>query len=536
MSTLAAVFVGATAADLSAQAQGTDAQDRTNSVLTPYAPMLRGDTAATSNGWNVTALATVSESAGAYQPVGILDGIGAFNAGPRAAWVFVNHELSPNNGYAYTLANGTQMTGARVSLFKVSRSLSGGVSQWSVDLARPAFDTIYDRDGVEVTDPAQINETGNNIDGIARLCSAFGVEAGTYGFVDNIFLTGEETGKPFHPHGGTEFVLDCVNGELWAAPALGRMAWENVTPLETGDPNTVALLCGDDSVAAPLYLYIGQKNAQGNGSFLDRNGLAVGKVYAWKADDGSLTPEDFNGFNEVRTGTWVEITVQDVAMAGMPGYDAAGYADIDTMQGQADALGCFSFSRPEDVHVNPLDGTQAVMATTGRGSLYPSDDWGQLLIVDTDFATMTATCVIIHDGDDLPDGDFGVRSPDNLTWANDGKIYVQEDRSTSLNTFGGSSGIEASVWVVDPITRAYTRIAEIDRSAVAPVGSTDSGAGDIGNWETSGILDITHLVPSFPGERVLIATVQAHGIRDGLIGDNPLLDEGGQLVILSNKQ
>ena len=78
-----------------------------------------------------------------------------------------------------------------------------------------------------------------------------------------------------------------------------------------------------------------------------------------------------------------------------------------------------------------------------------------------------------------------------------------------------------------------TRVAEIDRSAVAPAGSTDSGAGDLGNWETSGILDVTDFFQTKTGERLFVATVQAHGIRDGLIGDNPLLDEGGQLIFIS---
>ena len=36
-----------------------------------------------------------------------------------------------------------------------------------------------------------------------------------------------------------------------------------------------------------------------------------------------------------------------------------------------------------------------------------------------------------------------------------------------------------------------------------------------------------------PNERLLLLNVQAHGIRDGAIGDNPLLDEGGQLIFLS---
>jgi hypothetical protein len=221
-------------------------------------------------------------------------------------------------------------------------------------------------------------------------------------------------------------------------------------------------------------------------------------------------------------------------MAGQAGYDAFGYADVDTLQAEADALGCFSFSRPEDLTTNPLDGSQAAFASTGRGQLYPSDNWGIIYAVDVDFEAMTALLVILHDADGLPIPDAGIRSPDNMEWAGDGKIYAQEDRSTSPGSlFGGTTGIEASVWQLDPVTRAFTRVAEIDRTVIAPSDATDSGAGDIGNWESSGILDVTSLFDTRPGEQLFLCTVQAHGIRDGSIGDNPLLDEGGQLLFLS---
>ena len=135
----------------------------------------------------------------------------------------------------------------------------------------------------------------------------------------------------------------------------------------------------------------------GDGSFLDRNGLAQGQVYAWKADNGDLDPQAFNGVNEFRRGTFVAVAVQDLAMAGMTGYDGAGYLNSDTLQASADTLGCFSFSRPEDLATNPLDGTQAVFAATGRGSLYPADNWGTVYTVDVDFSDLTASLTILHD-------------------------------------------------------------------------------------------------------------------------------------------
>jgi 2',3'-cyclic-nucleotide 2'-phosphodiesterase/3'-nucleotidase/5'-nucleotidase len=499
------------------------------SGITPQAPMMRGDTASTSNGWGVKSVFTVSQTIRGYQPPGILDGLGAFSSGKGKVRILANHELNPGNGYAYTLKNGTQLTGARVSFFDIDRKTL------KVRKAGLAYDTVYDRAGKKVSDPSQINETGNAVDGFARLCSARGVAAGEFGFEDDIFFTGEETSKPFHPHGGTEWALDVKRKDIWAVPAMGRAAWENVTPLETGTADQVGILGGDDVESAPLYLYVGQKNTKRNAGFLDRNGLKEGSVYCWAADNGDLDPEDFNGFNESRSGTFVEMTVQDPAMAGQPGYDSAGYLDGDTLRAQADDLGCFSFSRPEDLHNDPNDPTRAVFASTGRGGLFPSDNWGAVYVVSVDFDSLTAELTILHDADDLPVPDQGVRSPDNLTWADDGFIYVQEDRSTSPSSlFGAVNGVEASIWKISPTTGDYVRIAEIDRSVVLPADATDIGVDEVGHWESSGILDVTDLFNTKGGGTLLVGTVQAHGIRDGSIGDNPLLDEGGQLIFLSN--
>jgi hypothetical protein len=72
------------------------------------------------------------------------------------------------------------------------------------------------------------------------------------------------------------------------------------------------------------------------------------------------------------------------------------------------------------------------------------------------------------------------------------------------------------------------RIAEMDRSVVVPAGTSDAAPGSLGDWESSGVLDVTKLICTAPGERLLIADIQAHGIRDGVIAGD-LLEQGGQL-------
>ena len=215
-----------------------------------------------------------------------------------------------------------------------------------------------------------------------------------------------------------------------------------------------------------------------------------------------------------------------------------GYKTGLTLRREAKAGGAFQFSRPEDVSTHPSIGTRAVLASTGRDTVFPDHDaWGTIYRIDVDFEAMTATLTILYDGDDAGGARFshpdaGIRSPDNLVWARDGSIYIQEDKAKQQDPlFGSHSGQEASLWRLAPLTGEVQRIALIDRSVVLPKGSTDEKPGVIGAWESAGILDVTHLFDARVGERLLLATVQAHTIRDGLIAKHKLV-EGGQLILL----
>ena len=485
-----------------------------SSDLTPYAPMMQGKNIGDQVEWQVKPLFTVGETINDYTPPGILDGIGVFGGIDHGhVRVLVNHELGATVGYPYKLANGAELLGSRISFFDIQKS-----SQ-RVLRAGLAFNTIYDHNGLEVLSSSQLQHGG-----LARLCSARSIHKGELGFADDVYMTGEEEDN------GLVWALDIKSDSLWAAPALGRGAWENVTPLQSPSAEKVALLLSDDTAGAPLYLYLGEKNARGDDSFLDRNGLAHGTLYCWKADNGDTDPQDFNGFMQSRDGTFVELP-------GGASFDDTGLRALATGQ-----MGCFAFSRPEDVHENPANPTQVAFASTGRGQLYPADNWGTLYRVDTRLADMTAKLTILHDADDsnaiADPSASGIRSPDNLTWSADGWIYVQEDKSTSPGSLFGASGREASIWAINPSDGAYfgnyMRIAEMDRSAVAPEGTTDPSPNDIGNWESSGILDVSEWLQTDDGETLLIGTVQAHSISNGIVGGEGLV-QGGQLFLLSNR-
>jgi hypothetical protein len=391
---------------------------------------------------------------------------------------------------------------------------------------------------------SQVSEaTGKGAAGLESFCSASGWSAGEHGFVDQLVMAHEEvTRSEGHPHGGTLYALDVRGETLWALPELGRGSWENSAALSTPDGDRpdghVALLLGDDLEfgRAPLYLWIGRKVPGGN--FIERNGLALGQLHVWVAANGDRSPQQWFGSATERAGRFVALATRTADGKPADETDAAGYFNDPELRRHAEALGAFIFSRPEDLHTNPRRGTQAVFTSTGHGGQYPADDWGNVYLIDVSFTpdgrgglAAEARTRLFYDSDET--GDSGLRSPDNLVWASNGQIYVQEDRATKRATFGADSGVEASVWAMDPsgIT-APRRIAVIDRSAV-PKGSTDSKAGAFGAWESSGIIDVTQLLGGAPAEILLLVNVQAHGVTDGPIGGPGSLVEASQLLLLS---
>ncbi len=532
-------------------------------------PMMKGEGA-----WEVRALFTIGDHLPSrdprfidqgYQPVGSLDGLGAYQLDQETVRVLVNHELDGKAGYPYRLDNGTKLTGARISFLDIDRRILRILDSGM------AYGTIRDRQGRIVETGFQINEVAQAGQGLSRLCSSQLIETGTFNFVDTIYLTQEEVSDPLgHPYGGTVWALDVERRTLHAVPAMGRMAGENTTPL-SGPKDAVALLIGDDTipqtdaveafghmadqqtspdhlVTAPLWLYVGQKHAStkalppgsipSNATFLNRNGLLVGQLYYFVAEHGVRTVAQFNGTGSTLTGAWKKIEVLDTTKAGEKGYDSLGYKTGLTLRREAKAGGAFQFSRPEDVSTHPSIGTRAVLASTGRDTVFPRHDaWGTVYQIDVDLERMTAALTILYDGDDAGGARFahpdaGIRSPDNLVWAGDGWIYIQEDNAKEQDPlFGSHAGEEPSIWRLDPHTGEVQRMARIDRSVVLPEGSTDERPGVIGTWESSGILDVTPLFDSRVGERVLLATVQAHTVRDGTIAKHELV-EGGQLILL----
>lgn len=498
-----------------------------------FSPLARGQHQSLmpgQNGFFTSPILTIGEAIGDYYPPGRLDGLAAFGEDDHV-YVLANHELpiNPATGGTlinaeYELKNGLSLSGGRISYFRIAKETR------TITQAGLAFDEIINRSGKVVEEAADLV-----FKGLSRLCSGYGAEPGSHGFVDRIFFAGEETSS------GTMFVLDVNARRLWAAPALGVGKWENVAPLEIPSLNQthIVLLLGDDAAGAPLYLYIGEKDSSPEANFLARNGLAQGELYLWKANDLSVKPRDFTGSETQKAGQFIRILNVRPDLAGSDEFDDLGYARYPFLKKQQILYQAFQFSRPEDLATNPEKGNQVVFTSTG-GSFDAADYWGTTYIIDLDLSLaqilqddIQATIQILYDGDAYRENGRtysheGLRNPDNLCWSSDGYIYVQEDRANFTNR--DAFGTECSIWRLDPTRKDKPiRIAAMDRDAL-PLGISDITGRLPGIWESSGIIDVSKHFDEAPGHLFLL-NVQAHGTSGSILSSN-LLAEAGQMLLL----
>jgi hypothetical protein len=463
-----------------------------------------------------TPLYTISDTLpNGYQSVGIPDGIGAYKLDDKTVRIMVNHELS-SGGKTYTLDSGKVLSGARVSYFDISiatrKIVDGGM----------AYTSIYNRAGNLVT-------SATTFPSFSRFCSSSAFEANSFGagkgLNDRIYFTGTEDGN------GTMYALDTATKTMHAVPSFGYASFENAAQVDTGTTTKVAFLLADDTTGAPQTLYVGTKNPAGD--FLDRNGLKNGKLYVWKSNAGDVNSNTFNGGNgDSRTGSWVEVTVKDASKAGTTGYDAEGYALAPTLQAQGRALGGFAYSRLEDVATNPADGSLVAFVTTGGTSTASgsADTWGRIHTLKIGFDAngdpISGTTTIVYNGN--LDPSRALRSPDNIDWASDTSLLAMEDRAVTWT--GQPNTHDGSILVVG-LDGTIGRAAEIVRSAW-PAGATDTFPG-LGDWETSGILDVSQLFGYSERGHLFLGDVQAHGLN-GAGFPASSLSEGGQIFFLQS--
>ena len=369
--------------------------------------------------------------------------------------------------------------------------------------------------------------------GISRFCSANLSPAGQFagrGLANSLYLAGEETSN------GRFFALDAAAAKLYHVPAFGLGGWESAVTVDTGHANTVAVALFDDTSGTPnyLYLWVGTKRA-GSRDLLARNGLATtsGSLYAWKAESIANSPAGLAGvaLNTPTAGSWVKLG-SGSAIAALP-----TAADLRAL---ASAAGAMPFTRIEDGDVDP-SGKQVAFTTTGGSGV---DLYGNVQILDLTNAfgangllasgPNTSSLRVVVDGDRLTGvaRQSHLRNPDGLAWSGQ-HLYVQEDRSLPNGTADGSFGSqEASIWKVDAITGKKQRWAQIDRSAVPTAyGQSDPVPTDIGNWESSGVFDVSSMYGA-PAGSFFLADVQAHSLNNGNLVGSQYLTEGGQIDLI----
>lgn len=506
-----------------------------------------------------------------YAPTGIFDGQGAYDNGDGTFTLLVNSELGPDRGYGYLLP-GVEggLTGARVSSLVIDKDVDDDASngyQSKVLRGGLAYDSIHlDGSDVAIDQASDLGAVG-----FKRFCSANLVEANSFGagigFADRVYLVGEEE---FSLDGGSFFALDVDGRALHEVVGFGKGTWESATIIDTGSADTVSVLLFDDA-KAPLYLWVGTKSSAADASFLERNGLAQNQgtlytyitpalpenvVSAGSGPDSSdlLAFTQANGLNTAINGSWVDLASVD------PNYTELGAPALRQL---AVDQGALQLSRIEDGEVNPLNGQQAVFVSTGTTEFNKGDLYGNVYTLEFGAAFGSDGLIsgagdsvlkVVYDGDLLVDPTSGLRNPDNMTISGDGHAYIQEDRANGggTNILNGNFGTqEASIWKleIDPITGESTgealRWAQIDRTAVPTaygqsqvdstgqpvVDVTAANTNGVGNWESSGIIDVSTIYGGAPGS-LFIANVQAHNLLGGNLQGNGYLVEGGQIDLI----
>jgi hypothetical protein len=462
----------------------------------------------TADGWEVTSLITVGDSAkeSPYVMVGIPDGMGAvagkfaengrYVADKAFMTVFLNHELGTTSGIER--AHGTK--GAFVSQWTVH--LNSLQVKWGEDLIR----RVLTWQGGTFADTTGLTAFNRFCSGdLPPLTGFFNPTTGN-GFDGLIFMNGEEAGAE-----GRAFAHVVSGGEKgtsYELPYLGKFSWENsVAHPNSGDKTLVVGL--DDSSPGQVYLYVGDKQDQGNP--VERAGLQNGKLYGIKVTDGGTNYA--GGAVPLENAGAIDGTF---TLHAFTRDEAAGLGAA--LQALSVANGVTEFARPEDGHWDTKNPNTFYWVTTGRSGqtarLYRftfnsiQNPTGGTVELVVDAASLFGT-----------DGE-AARSFDNMVVDADGNILIQEDP-------GGADYI-AKTWKVNPVTGAAVQIFESDRERFLP----GAPAFLTRDEENSGVIEVTDIVRNAnwyeAGRRYYLGNMQAHYDIPGE------LVQGGQVYLMAS--
>lgn len=447
-----------------------------------------------------------------YEFGGSPDGLGAYDNGDGTITVLCNHEHANTAG----VVRRHGAVGAYVSELVIDKATLAVIS------GQDLIVRVVDGSGV-VHDAA----SGNGF-AIHRPCSAdlpptsafFDAGSGL-GTTDRIFLDGEEgssTGYAFAHVAtgvdkGTSYVLPRFNLTTNGSGMTGVGAWENLLANPFAQPSTVVVGTNDGGtgiMAQSIAVYVGQKTS--SGSAVDRAGLTNGTLAFVRV--GSIASEIAN------------TTSRATAIAS-------------GMRFSLSATSATAFSRPEDGHWNPADPREFFFATTDRLDTVTNTGVNQtigatgstqagrsrlwrLRFDDLSNPSLGGVIDLLIDGSKGP---VKVQMLDNLTATADGRVYLQEDP--------GSTTYNAKVWMYDVQGDVLTPLLKFDPAIWGDLAVNGGTPGAIAphndNKESSGILDVSALLPGAPGQTTLLFTAQDHTSNAALATTSSV--QGGQLLL-----
>ena len=498
----------AVAMNLGAVVANADSFTGPQSSQTPYV-------VPTADGWDVTSLITVGDSAkeSPYVMVGIPDGMGAvagkftengsYVADKAFMTVFLNHEISPtadNPGVAR--AHGT--AGAFVSQWTVH--LNSLQVKWGEDLIRRVL-TWQGGTFADTTGTTAFN----------RFCSGdLPPRTGFYnpttgnGFDGLIYMNGEESGAEGRAF--AHVVTGDEKGTTYELPYLGKVSWENsVAHPNSGDKTLVVGL--DDSTPGQVYLYVGGK--QDNGSPVEKAGLQNGLLYGIKVTNGGANYGGSAVTLENNGAISGSFTLHPFTRAQAAGTGTA-------LQAESVARGVTEFARPEDGHWDTKNPNVFYWVTTGATLSSQTQTAKLYKLTFNSIANPTGgTIEMVVDAASLTGTDgLAARSFDNMVVDADGNIIIQEDP--------GNSSYIAKTWKVNPVTKAAVQIFESDRERFQP-GAPGFLTQD---EENSGVIEVTDIVRNAnwyeAGRRYYLGNMQAHYEIPGE------LVQGGQVYLMAS--
>ncbi|HET9509095.1 MAG TPA: hypothetical protein VFO81_14195 [Gaiellaceae bacterium] len=412
-----------------------------------------------------------------------------------------------------------------------------------------------------------------------RFCSNF-LATEEQGFDRPLLLTNEEgidwvnrtgqawpavEGAPEARQIGAVVAIDEKTGQVRPIWGMGRHNHENSVPIPGyGKP---VVLSGDDTfVSNPaqsqLYNYIADDS--------DAVWNDEGDLYAFVADAPGV--DDYYDFpvgsSMSVSGRFVKVP-KDIATGHAPDGTELMAADkgyplppndgswqrgpsglgIDGPQwvlehwGDTQAKPVFQFVRVEDIAYDRRPGMQNVVyvvdsgrgATSAGGNAFTSSN-GRVwkLVLDPSDPTKVLSFSVLIEGDDAPVKAVNeIHQPDNME-STPNSLLFQEDPGSSQQFPVGSTdpaATTARIWQYDLATGTMRVAAKVDQSADEGPTDVDSGpAGNLGAWESSGIVDASSVF----GPGAFLVDVQAgtlvidEEVRGGLTYQR----DGGQLGLL----